>query len=107
VDEFLSEDDFRLFQANLLPIVQDPLTVAAVSALLQLRDELTWGLIPETCWPEVAFGYGAQLCAAVSGKFDRIPFYRKELACLPANSERQVFLAFICRALALGFLDKW
>jgi adenosylcobinamide amidohydrolase len=68
IGEFLSKDNADLFKQNFSNIVNDPLTVAAVAALVHLRDKFVWGILPESCIPEVMGRYGAQISEAVSGK---------------------------------------
>ncbi|MHB8117969.1 MAG: adenosylcobinamide amidohydrolase [Methanothrix sp.] len=107
VGDFLSKDNVLLFERNFSNIANDPLTVAAVAALVHLRDKFIWGILPESCIPEVMCIYGAQISAAVSGKCDRHLVYMNELSLLKAKVDDYVFLEFIYQAFALGFSEKW
>lgn len=49
VDSFLSAEEGQLFRDNFVAIDRDPITVAAVVALVHLRDNLSWGIVPESC----------------------------------------------------------
>ena len=83
------------------------LTVAAVAALVHLRDKFVWGILPASCMPEILSSYGAQIAAAVSGKHDRIPMYRKKLSDGKKSIDNELFLSLIYKSFALGFGDKW
>jgi hypothetical protein len=63
----LSDKDGVLFSVNFQVVERDPLVVAAVAALVHLRDKIIWGILPVTCAPEIWAIYGAQIAIAVSG----------------------------------------
>jgi len=107
IGDFLSKDNALLFERNFSNIANDPLTVAAVAALVHLRDKFLWGVLPESCVPEVMCIFGAQISATVSNKYDRHPIYMKSLSSLKATVDSNVFLEFIYQAFALGFSEKW
>ena len=92
---------------NFLCINNDPPIVAAVAALVHLRDKFAWNILPESCIPEILSSYGAQIAAAVSGKYDRIPYYIEELSEEGKAIDNEIFLNFIYKSFALGFRDKW
>jgi hypothetical protein len=96
---------FAVFGNNLPS--RDPLIVAAVSALIQLRDEFTWGILPKSCLLEIFGSYGAQIVAAVSGKHHRVNEYRTELYKKAKSFKNDDFLDFVYLSLALGFANKW
>ncbi len=107
VEALLSVEEGRIFRENFVPIERDPLTVAAVAALVHLRDKLSWGVLPEGCRQEILCSYGGQISGAVSGKAERVPFYRTQLASEPLGGDTPSFLRFVFRAMAIGFRDKW
>lgn len=107
IGEFLSKDNADLFEKSFSNIIKDPLTVAAVAALVHLRDKFLWGTIPKSCMPEVMALYGAQISAAVSGKGHRIDAYMQILSSLQKSLDKHAFLEFVYQAFALGFLEKW
>jgi len=107
VARFLAPDMATVFERNLVCVDQDPMTVAAVAALVHLRDKFVWGILPATCLPEVMRNYAAEVAAAVSGKYERLAEYRERLAREPLGLDNEVFLALIFRSLALGFAEKW
>ena len=107
VDSFLSAEEGQLFRDNFVAIDRDPITVAAVVALVHLRDNLSWGIVPESCWREILFSYGAQLSMGVSGKVDRGLQYRTQLASEGHGTDNPSFLRLIYHAMAVGFRDKW
>jgi adenosylcobinamide amidohydrolase len=104
---FLSGEEKRLFEQNFSSINGDPPTVAAVAALVHLRDKFVWGILPKSCLPEVMNSYGAQVSAAVSGKHGRLQVYRERLSHEGTSTDNGTFLRFIYRAFALGFSEKW
>ena len=112
VCRFLSGQEAELFTANSIALDHDPLTVAAVAALVHLRDKTVWGTLPETCWKDTAALFAAQIAAAVSGKVEALPCLRRQL--LPhiesagdSCRDAAVFVDLVCHALALGFQEKW
>ncbi|WP_165774746.1 adenosylcobinamide amidohydrolase [Candidatus Viridilinea mediisalina] len=104
---YLNHDDAALLQRNLPVILNDPPTVAAVMALLHLRDQLRWGVLPHSCMPELFSTYAAQLAAAVSGRPPRSVAYQQTLANAPTSLAPAAMLDLIARAFALGFSEKW
>lgn len=94
-----------LARANLHALDRDPPSVAATAALIHLHDQISWGVIPPTCWPEIAAQQAALLAAAASGRVDRLADYRDALAVGAFSPEALVTL--VAAALALGFGDKW
>lgn len=100
-------DQAELLRANFRAIERDPVTVAAVAALVHLRDKVTWGVLPSTCWSEIMATHGAQVACAVSGDYGRLHHYRQILATTSREIDSQAFLHLVCRALALGFSEKW
>ena len=107
IGEFLSKANADLLEQNFSNIANDPLTVAAVAALVHLRDKFIWGILPESCMPEVLSLYGAQVSAAVSGKSNRSYDYMQILSALKMALDKHAFLEFVCQAFALGFSEKW
>jgi len=107
VETYLKESEADLLRKNFVSINNDPMTVAAVAALVHLRDKFVWGMLPKSCMPEIMSSYGAQIAAAVSGKPDRIPLYRKKLSEGKKSIDNEAFLRLIYRSFALGFGAKW
>ena len=103
----LKETEADLFNKSFLCINNDPPTVAAVAALVHLRDKFFWGILPESCMPEILSSYGAQIAAAVSGKYDRILYYMEKLSAERKSMDNEIFLNFIYKSFALGFSEKW
>ncbi|MGE4402148.1 MAG: adenosylcobinamide amidohydrolase [Desulfobulbus sp.] len=104
---FLDRDQAELLRANFMAFEHDPLTVAAVAALVHLRDKTTWGVLPQSCWSEIMAGFSAQVACAVSGDYSRLPHYRLLLAPTVRDTGNEAFVDLTCRALALGFAEKW
>lgn len=104
---FLDQDQAELLRANFMALERDPLTVAAVAALVHLRDKIAWGVLPRTCWSEIMAGYSAQVACAVSGDYSRFDHYRLVLASVTRETDNGAVIALTCRALALGFAEKW
>ncbi len=103
----LDEKKATLFTENFTGIERDPLVVAAVAALVHVRDKVTWGILPRSCVPELWSTYGAQIAAAVSGSYACLPAYRDRLAAYHYGFDDQNFLRLVEQALAMGFQDKW
>jgi hypothetical protein len=103
----LGEGKGALLAANFTVIERDPLVVAAVAALVHVRDKVAWGILPGSCVPELWATYGAQIAAAVSGIYDRLPAYRAALATAGCTSFDCDLLSLVEQAFALGFQDKW
>jgi len=104
---FLSKDNGELLTGNFEMINRDPLTVAAVAAIVHLWDKFMWGILPKSCMPEIFSSYGAQIASAISGKIDRLPVYREKLADVQKGTDNTALLDLIFRAMAMGFEDKW
>jgi adenosylcobinamide amidohydrolase len=107
VEAHLQNNGAELFDQNFAAIEKDPLTVAAVAALVHIRDTFVWGILPKSCMPEIMSSYGAQIAAAVSGKHDRLSIYRMKLSGSKKSISSETFLDIIYRSVALGFADKW
>ena len=96
-----------LLVRNFTVLERDPLVVAAVAALVHVRDKITWGVLPQSCAPELWATYGAQIAAAVSGDYTLLPAYRNTLAEAHYGPQDGDFLRLVEHAMALGFQDKW
>jgi hypothetical protein len=107
VAALLSKGKGALLAANFTVIERDPLVVAAVAALAHVRDKVAWGILPRSCIPELWATYGAQISAAVSGIYERLPVYRAALAAAGSTSSDDDLLSLVGQAFALGFQDKW
>ncbi len=102
----LAPDLALLFRQNYDAINRDPITVAAAAALMHISDKLVWGVLPPEAAPEAIAAQAAVLAAAVSGKHDRLPDYRRRLAPRAGATDAEI-LGLACAALALGYGDKW
>jgi adenosylcobinamide amidohydrolase len=100
--ELLTPREAELLEANRLPLLHDPLVVAAAASLAEVADQVRTGILPASCLPELTGNLGAQLACAVSGDYQAFAAWRTRLQadCLdPAD--------LACRALVLGFQPKW
>jgi adenosylcobinamide amidohydrolase len=97
----------ELFARNFGVLERDPFVVAAVVALVHVRDKVVWGVLPESCVPEFWAAYGAQVAAAVSGNYDLLPAYRSVLGSIRYGAADKDLLRLVEDAMALGFKDKW
>lgn len=104
---YLDEQHAALLRDNFKGIERDPVTVAAVAAMVHLKDKFAWGILPTACWGEVMGACAAQVVCAVCGRYNLMAVYRQTLA--PAQTERDnaAFTDLVCRALAMGFIEKW
>ncbi len=104
---FLTPEQAGLLRHSFMPIERDPTTVAAVAAMAHLRDKFSWGVLPAGCWKEIMGSAAAQLSCAVSGNHGRMQTYMRLLGNSAEVSTNGDFLMLACRALALGFEEKW
>mgnify|MGYP000359669681 FL=1 len=104
---FLDAEKSKLLEKNFATINRDSVTVAATAALVHLRDKIEWGILPENCLPEIFSSYGAQLSASISGKFERVGYYRESLSHEQIGVSNHMFINFVCKSFALGFSEKW
>lgn len=86
---------------------RDPPTVAAVIGLAHVHDQTSWGVLPASCWQEMATQHGALIAMAVSGRSDLFASYRTALAGQPQDPTPGGLVGVVATALALGFADKW
>ena len=112
VCRLLEGREAELFAVNFMALDHDPLTAAAAAALAHLRDKTVWGTLPESCWPDAAAQFAAQIAAAASGNFEALPRLRRLLlphveAARNSHRDAPAFIELVCRALALGFREKW
>ncbi|WP_457573103.1 adenosylcobinamide amidohydrolase [Desulfolithobacter sp.] len=107
IASFLDQDQARLLAANFRGLDRDPVTVAAVAAMVHLRDKLSWGILPPSCRQEIMGAAAAQVACSVGGRWQKMARYRKELGELAGRTDNASFLSLCCQALALGFGDKW
>ena len=107
VRRHLNQDQAALLRANFTGIERDPVFVAAVAAMAHLKDKFSWGVLPPFCWSEVMGTCAAQAACAVSGDYGRLADYREALAPAAVERTNPAFVELVCRALALGFSDKW
>jgi adenosylcobinamide amidohydrolase len=105
--ELMGKEKAALVTANFTAIERDPFVAAAVAALIHLWDKVTWGIIPVSCLPELRATYGAQIAAAVSGKYTLFPGYRDRLAGCSLGDGDEGLILLVEEAIALGFEDKW
>ena len=107
VGRFLTSEQAALFTKNLASIDLDPPTVAALAALIHVRDKCLWGVLPAACVKEMLVAQGAMVAAAVSGKFRELPTFVQKLSFEDVSVDAQGFAAFVYRSFALGFDAKW
>jgi adenosylcobinamide amidohydrolase len=107
VTNHLSLEQATLLCKNFIVIERDPLVVAAVAALVHVNDNITWGILPAGCIPELLAAYGAQVAAAISGDYARISEYRIALAIEAYLAAGERFGQLLGHAIALGFVEKW
>ena len=103
----LSEDAATLLRDNFTAIERDPVTVAAVAALVHLQDKLSWGILPMTCRNEVMAASGGQIACAVCGDYSRMAEFQKMLMGNTVVSDEPAITELACCAMALGFEVKW
>lgn len=105
--QYLDREKAWVLMNNFDSVDRDPLAVAAVAALVHLRDEFTWGILPQSCSKEILSSFAAQISASISGRIERIPAYRDKLVADIGENGDENILALIFHAMALGFDEKW
>ncbi len=107
IQGFLDAESARLLKENFSEIERDAVTVAAVAALVHLKDKLTWGVLPQGCAQEIMITYAGQIAATVSGKPEDAASFRGTLGSEKIILDNPGFLRLVFRAFALGFSNKW
>jgi hypothetical protein len=74
---------------------------------VHLKDKFAWGVLPATCWREVMGTCAAQVACSVCGDYGCLAGYREHLAPTRTDTGNAAFVDLVCRALAVGFGDKW
>jgi adenosylcobinamide amidohydrolase len=104
---YLDESQAALLRDNFKGIERDPVTVAAVAAMVHLKDKFAWGVLPGACWREVMGACAAQVVCAVSGRYHQMAVHRQSLAPAQMARDNASFTDLVCQALAMGFIEKW
>jgi adenosylcobinamide amidohydrolase len=107
IANYLPAEKKNLFIHNFDGLDLDPPTVAMVCALCHSKDKFTYGILPESCRPEIMGTQAAVLCLTVSGKKGSIYQYIEALSPLPQDNDNHSFLEMTYKAMALGFTEKW
>ncbi len=103
----LNPEQAEVFSNNYKNLFRDPLTVAAVAAMVHLQDKLSWGVLPKSCRSEVMAAAAAQVTCSISLKFENMQLYREKFGKKMAITSTFDFLDLCWQAMALGFQDKW
>lgn len=96
-----------LFEANFLSANHDPVTVAAVQALVHVRDQFVWGVSPVGCIHEIMIGHAALIVSAVSGQEMVRSQAQQRLEGYEASLEASSLLELVHRSFAIGYGIKW
>lgn len=107
IGENLNPEQAEIFSNNYKNLFRDPLTVAAVAAMVHLQDKLSWGVLPKSCRSEVMAAAAAQVTCSISLRFENMQDYRIKLSQKMAIQGNSDFLDLCWQAMALGFQDKW
>ena len=107
VAENLEEPAKQLFKDNFLAVNHDPVTVSAVQACVHLKDQMTAGVLPESCIHEILLPQAALIAKAVSGKQLEPEQLHQKLSRPRLTKANNDFLALIHTSFAIGFSQKW
>ncbi len=107
VRKHLDEEAGPLFEANFLSANHDPVTVAAVQALVHVRDQFVWGVSPSSCIHEIMIGHAAMIASAVGGREIGREQMQKRLGDFVASVEASTLLELVHRSFAIGYACKW
>ena len=103
----LAKEQAEILTNNFMGIIRDPITVAAVAAMVHIRDKFSWGILPGSCWQEIMGATAAQVACAVCGRYDQMAEYLDQLGKVSGNANNNDFLYLCWQAIALGFSNKW
>lgn len=103
----LDESKQALFRHNFLSSNHDPLAVAATQALVHLRDQIAWGVLPQSCIHEILLNYASHIAKIISQKEIALSAFSHELGDLNLSTANDRFLTLIHKAFAIGFSRKW
>ncbi|MCP4117730.1 MAG: adenosylcobinamide amidohydrolase [Desulfobacteraceae bacterium] len=107
IRQYLDRENAALLMNNFDSVDRDPLAVAAVAALVHVRDEFAWGILPQSCSKEIFSSFGAQIAASISGRMERMPAYRDQLLIHLKDDSDENMLELIFHSIAMGFEEKW
>lgn len=107
IQQLLLPEVGDLFEANFLSANHDPVTVAAVQALVHVRDQFVWGVSPSGCIHEIMIGHAALIASAVSGREIGRKDMQLKLGSFEVNLESASFLELVRRSFAVGYAMKW
>lgn len=96
-----------LFRKNFISLNLDPPTVAAVSAMRNLRQKCLWGTLPEGCLKDIYCAQAALIACCVSGKHKKFDWFIRELSRTDIDLSLTSFMEVIYDSFALGFTEKW
>ncbi|MDQ8203136.1 adenosylcobinamide amidohydrolase [Pelagicoccus sp. SDUM812003] len=103
----LSESDAGLFERNFLAANHDPVTVSCIQALVHLRDQFVWGVLPLSCLREIMVPHLVRIASVVSGKELVSEIVLEAIGEQAIGIERNVFLELIHCCFSIGFSEKW
>lgn len=107
IKDSLEDDKAALFEANFLSANHDPVTVAAVQALVHVRDQFVWGVSPLGCIHEIMLGHASLLASAVAGKEIGREELKGELGDFELSLDSQNFVGLVRRCFVIGYGLKW
>lgn len=107
IRDSLEAEAADLFEANFLSANHDPVTVAAVQALVHVRDQFEWGVSPVGCIHEIMIGHAALLASAVAGREIGREAMQGELGSYQVQLEAKSFLELVHKSFAIGYSKKW
>ncbi|MBC2607729.1 adenosylcobinamide amidohydrolase [Pelagicoccus albus] len=107
IKSLLDPEAAALFEANFLSANHDPVSVAAVQALVHLKDQFTWGVLPFGCIQEIMTGQAALLASCVAGKEISRSQLQEKLGMEAISLDSGDFLTLVRKCYALGYGMKW
>ncbi len=107
IAQYLTEKEAKILTDNFIGLMRDPVTVAAVAAMVHTRDKFTCSILPLSCYREIMGNAAAMVACAMGGCYQAMDRYRNELGSHSVSRDNTAFLDLCFRAMALGFRDKW
>ncbi len=104
---FLDEPTHHLFATNIVSIDSDPETVAAVSGLVAVVDQIHASILPSSCLGTSVRWAGALIASAASCSQLSVQQAADELSYRLPSMEADDLCRWVVRCLTLGYREKW
>ncbi len=104
---FILPEQAALLRANFQCVFMDPAAVSALAALLHVRDQALWGVLPAQTLAEMELTHAALMAASICGQTDKFHTFRQKMEQYGSAGGPEDVVRLAAMALALGFASKW